>query len=218
VWRNSITLFSDAVAKNPAQTTTWSRLAEGYVASGDLTIAQYYYENAARFGPLDADARHNLAKIYLMVGEYDKAYREIWWLLLRGDQSRVNVLLLGEYYYRIGTYQEAEQYILSYLEEYPVDPHGLYLLGRVYFMTGNFGSAREFYSRAVFEGSVSPDLYYSIACLESKEGHPDQSFAALTAAFERGLTSKNMHEDERCLIGLKNDPKLRGIIRLSVGE
>lgn len=218
VWRDSISLFSDAVAKYPNQPNTWERLAEGYVASGDLTIAQYYYENAARFGELDSDARHNLARIYLMAGELDKAYREIWWLMRNGDQSKVNQLLLGEYYYRIGSYQEAEQNITAYLEEYPTDSHGLYLLGRVYFTIGNLGSAREFYSHAVMEGSTSPDLFYSIACLESVEGHRDQSLAALTTAFEKGLTSKNMHDDKRCLAGLNNDPRLREITRQNLGE
>ncbi len=218
VWRNSISLFSDAVAKNPNQTTTWSRLAEGYVATGDLTMAQYYYENAARFGSLDGDARHNLAKIYLMAGEYDKAYQEIRWLLLRGGESKVNLLLLGEYYYRIGSYVEAEQNITLYLEEYPGDSHGLYVLGRVFFMTGNFGSARELFANAVIAGSTSPDLFYGIACLESIEGHPDQSLAALTTAFEKGLKSKNMHDDEQCLAGMKGDQRLREVIRQYLGE
>lgn len=218
VWRNSITLFSDAVAKYPNQTNTWSRLAEGYISSGEFTIARYYYENAARFGELDADARHNLAKIYLITGEYDKAYQHIWWLLLRGDQSRVNMILLGEYYYRIGSYPESEEYITSYLEEYPGDLHGLYLLGRVYFMTGNMGFAREFYNRALTEGSTSPDLFYAVACLESMEGYPEQSFAALTTAFEKGLKAKNMHDDEKCLSVMKGDPRLKDIIWRYIGE
>lgn len=218
VWRNSISLFSDAVTKYPDQTDTWSRLAEGYVSSGDLAIAQSYYEKAARFGPLDADARHNLAKIYLVAGEYDKAYQQIWWLLLRGDQSKINILLLGEYYYRIGSYPEAEQYLSSYLEEFPTDSHGLYLLGRVFFMAGNFAAARELYYHAAAEASNSPELYYGIACLESMEGHPDQSFAALATAVEKGLTSRHLREDERCLVGMRGDQRLAQMIRNVIGE
>jgi tetratricopeptide (TPR) repeat protein len=218
VWRNSISLFSDAVAKYPNQTNTWSRLAEGYVAAGDLAIAQYYYENADRFGPLDADARHNLARIYLIAGEYDKAYQQIWWLLLRGDQDRVNLVLLGEYYYRTRSYPEAEQYLTSYLEEYPGDTHALYLLGRVFYMTGNFVQAREYYARAVLEDGSSPEIFYGIACLESLEGHAEQSQAALKTAFEKGLSSKNLHEDERCLAGMQNDPRIQPMIRQAAGE
>lgn len=218
VWKNSITLFSDAVAKYPEQMTTWARLAEGYVAAGDLAIAQHYYEKAALFDDLDGDARHNLAKIYLMGGEYDKAYQQIWSLLQGGDSSSVIMLLLGEYNYRIGSYSEAEQQIMSYLDEYPTDSNGLYLLGRVYFSTGNNGAAREFYNRAITEGSVSPDLFYSFACLEAIEGYPEPAFAYLTKAFEYGLTSRNMHDEERCLAELKGDQRLRQMIREQLGE
>lgn len=216
VWKNSISLFSDAVDKYPNQTNTWSRLAEGYVAAGDLAIARHYYEKAAQFGSLDADARHNLARIYLLDGEYDKAYQEIWAIL--GDQGRVSLLLLGEYYYRIGSYPEAEKEIMSYLDAYPTDSNGLHLLGLVYFTTGNHGAAREFYSRAVTEGGVSPDLFYSIACLEAVEGQAEPAFGSLQKAFENGLTSRNMHDDERCLAVLKGDPRLRQMIREQLGE
>lgn len=156
VWKNSITLFSDAVAKYPNQMTTWARLAEGYVAAGDLAIAQHYYEKAVQFGALDSDARHNLAKIYLLGGEYDKAYQQIWSLLQGGNNGTVSQLLLGEYNYRIGSYSEAEQQIMAYLDEYPNDSNGLYLLGRVYFSSGNSGAARELYTSAINAGGGQP--------------------------------------------------------------
>lgn len=218
VWRNSISLFSDAVAKSPNQTNTWSRLAEGYVASGDLAMAQHYYENAARFGELDADARNNLARIYLMEGEYDKAHKEILWLLRNVIQGKINLLLLGEYYYRIGSYPEAVQYISSYLEAYPQDSLGLYLLGRISVMTGDFAQAREYYFLAAATESASADLFYGIACLESMEGNREKSEQALKKAFERGIKFKNMQQDERCLTGMKEDPRFKEIIRQYIGE
>lgn len=216
VWGNSITLFSDAVAKYPFQMTTWARLAEGYVAAGDLALAEHYYGKAAQFGSLDSDARHNLARIYLLDGEYDKAYQEIWTIL--GDQGSVSMLLLGEYHYRTGSYSEAEEEITTYLDEFPTDANGWYLLGRVYFTTGKLAAAREFYSRAITEGGVSPDLFYSLACLESIQGGAEPAFAALQKAFASGLTSRNMHDDERCLAVLKADPRLRQLIREQLGE
>ncbi len=215
VWKNTISLFSDAVAKYPDSTDAWSRLAEGYVASGDLTMAQYYYENGARFGSLDGDARHNLAKIYLLTGEYEKAYQHIWWLMLNGDRSKI---LIGEYFYRIGSYPEAFEYIFSYLEENPGNSDAFYLLGRVHFMTGNYQQARENFNHAVNLEESSASLYYGIACLEAVEGHPVKSFEALKTAFEKGLKSKNIHEDEKCLAWIKSDPRLRQLIWQTLGE
>jgi len=107
---------------------------------------------------------------------------------------------------------------VSYLEEYPRDAHGLYLLGRVYWMSGDFGQAKEYYSRAVAEESPSPELYYGIACLETLEGHSDQSLGTLKTAFEKGLSARNLHEDERCLARMQGDPRLRQMIRQAVGE
>lgn len=216
VWKSSITLFSDAVAKYPNQTSTRSRLAEGYVASGDLLLAKSNYEKAAILGELDADARHNLARIYLLTGEYNKAYGHISWLLLHGDENSVNQRLLGEYYYRIGSYPEAEHYTGSYLDTYPADPYALYLLGRIYFVTGDLGLAREAFGRAAKEEGASADLFYSIACLEALEGHSEQSLAAMETAFAKGTI--NLHEDERCLSILKNDPRIAELLRQNPGE
>lgn len=218
VWRNSISLFSDAVAKYPDNAKALSHLAETYVMLDDLEMARIFYEKAANIGHLTLGARHNLAKIYLIAREYDKAYQEISWLLLAGDQNKTNPLLIGEYYYGVGLYTEAEQYLSSYLYENSNDSHALYLLGRVNYLTGNWGLAREFYDRALKEGSATPDLYYAVACLEFMEGYSDQSLNTLKKAFENGLKSRNMHEDEKCLTWIKNNPRFRQLILRAMGE
>jgi tetratricopeptide (TPR) repeat protein len=161
---------------------------------------------------------HNLAKIYLLAGEYDKAYQHIWLLLLRGGQQKINLLLLGEYYYRVGSYPEAEQSLASYLEEFPGDTNASYLLGRTCFKMGSYDQAREYYARAAMEASPKPELLYSIACLESMAGNPDKSNTALTSAFGKGLSYKALHEDEQCLAWLQKDPGLHQIILRSVGN
>jgi tetratricopeptide (TPR) repeat protein len=202
VWRNSISLYSDVVAKYPDNAKALSYLAETYIMVDDLEMARLFYEKAANIGHLTVGARHNLAKIYL----------------LAGNKSKTALLLIGEYYYRIGSYPEAEQYLSSFLDENPNDSHALYLLGRVNYLTGNFGLAREFYARAVKDGSATPDLYYAVACLQLMEGNSDQSLDALTKAFENGLNSKNMHEDEKCLTWIKNNPSFRQLIWRALGE
>jgi tetratricopeptide (TPR) repeat protein len=147
-----------------------------------------------------------------LAGEYEKAYEHIWWLLLRGDKSRVNMALLGEYYYRTGVYLEAERYLLSYLEEFPTAAHELYLLGRVYFSAGELEMARETYSRAILEGSATPELFYGLACLEFKAGQTEKSLSAMRTSLENGLRDQDLHEDEQCYAALQDNPLSRQLL------
>ena len=229
VWRNSISLFSDLAAKYPEKSASWARLAEGYIAAGDLSIAQHYYEKAISLGPVDNDGLYNLVQIYFEKGMYSKAYEQVWMILLRGDQANRGMLLLGEYYYRTGDFSEAKEKLLQFLSESPSSSHGLYLLGQTYLMTGHNEQAIENYQKALTAdgnrdgamlaaGGNHAAMLYSLACAELRLGHQEQASAALQASFERGLVFKEFQGSDRCLQDMQTDPRIWEIIRLHSRE
>jgi len=218
VWKDTVSLFSDAVEKYPAQSTTWSRLAEGYVADGNFKRARSCYEKAASLGELDFDANYNLVQLYFDAGEYPTAYRHIWGMLLSVAQSKRAMLLLGEYHFYTGAYAEAEKYLQMFLQDYPDSVHGLYELGQVYLTTGPVERAGEYFTKALDVGGNHPRLYFSVACVELRQGHMDRSVAALQTAFERGLSAKDLHKGDSCLDDLRSVPRLRQLIQQHVGE
>jgi tetratricopeptide (TPR) repeat protein len=226
VWRNSITLFSDLTAKYPDQSTSWARLAEGYIASGDISIAQHYYEKATVLGPVDNDGLYNLVQIYFEKGLLDKAYEQIWMMLLRGDQANRGMLLLGEYYFRTGEEEKAKEKLSQYLSYSPDSSHGLFLLGQACLMTGHDEQAGGYFRKSliVSENSSGTMLkasenqaatLYSLACAELHLGRTAQATAALQAAFEKGL---NLKGSDRCLQDMQAEPHLREMIQQHGGE
>lgn len=218
VWRNSVALFSDLVAKYPDQSASWSRLAEGYIATGDISLAQYYYEKAVLLGGLDNDGIYNLVQIYFEKGAFAQADELIGAMLSRGDQANRGTLLLGEYHYRTGNYEEAENNLLQYLATAPDSAIGLYLLGQTYLMTGYTAQAYELYQKSLAAGGTHAGLMYSLSCAELRLGNPDRAAAALRAAFERGLPAKDLKNADACLQEMRSVPGLREIIRQHGGE
>ena len=97
VWQNSITLFSDAVIKAQYQLNPLLGLAEGYRAAGNNDMALKYYEEASKYGYLSADVSRDLARIYLDLGDLEKAHSHIWSFLLKSSNPKDGLLLLDEY-------------------------------------------------------------------------------------------------------------------------
>jgi hypothetical protein len=105
-----------------------------------------------------------------------------------------------------------------FLQDYPDSVHGLYELGQVYLTTGATERAREFFSKTFAVGGSHPRLFYSMACVELRQGRVDQSVAALQTAFERGLSAKDLRQGDSCLVDLRNESRLRQLIQQYVKE
>jgi hypothetical protein len=217
VWMDSITLFGDAVAKYPNEASALSRLAEGYVAAGDLNKARGLYESARLKGTLDDLAVYNLVQIYFEQKEFDAAYKLISEIQPGNEKIMRKSLLLGEYLYRIGNYPDAEENLLAHLAQEPDSAHGLYLLGQTYLMTGYTERAGELYYKAVAAGGDNAGLFFALACAESMQGHVGKSLAALESALRNGLSSKDLQEGEGCLKNIRNGPRYRQLFQQYLG-
>jgi len=218
VWRNSVFLFSDLVAKYPAESASWARLAEGYIAEGDISLAQHYYEKASSLGPLDNDGIYNLVQIYFEKRMNAHAFAQIELLLRNEDQANRGQLLLGEYHYRTGNFAKAEEVLRQFLAGSPRSAHGLYLLGQICLITGRPGQAGESYQKALEAGGDHSGLFFSIACTELREGRPARATAALQAAFARGLAGKDLQGPDICLQEMLAEPGLAAMIRQQTGK
>jgi len=212
VWQNTISLFSDAVVKVPNQSDPWSRLAEGFVAIGNLAAAQQYYERSASLGLLDSEAKFNLAQIYLDRNEFTNAYNFIKSLEAEGEKFKYTEFFLGEYYFRTGSFQDAEKHLRAYLAKSPDDDGALMTLGQVYVMTGNREMARQYFAKAVMTGKNNPVLYYALAGLESMENNIDQSLAYLQKALSLGFNKKEYLLQDPQLENVRRDPRFGTLI------
>lgn len=220
VWKDTITLFSDMVEKVPDQYITWDGLAEGYRAAGDMETALQYYEMASKYGLLREIELYHLAQIYLKKGEYEKAYKHIWGLILKNPKS-TNIegfRLLGEYYLLIGEYAEAEKQLLTYLDKTPDSPEGLFTLAKVYFEKQEYHKSRELFSKVLNSGGDSAELYFAIARLESKEGNIDLSLENMQKALKQGFADRELLERDKSLLHARRDPRFDRMVNIYLGK
>ncbi len=213
VWRDTITLFSDAVNKIPNQPEPLSRLAEGFIHAGEIATAKELFEKAVTLGALDDESKFNMGLLYLDLEKYDKVYEFITKQMKSDPNFKDTRLFLGEYYYRTGAFPAAEKELLAYLTRNPDAEHGLLVLGRVYFKMGNNLKAREYYYKAVNNGGSNPELFYSVAILESVAGDIEKSLFYLQKALSLGFSKRGVLEGDPSLDKVRRDPRFQQLFQ-----
>ena len=114
IWRNSYTLWTDAVEKCPDSNTANAMMGVVYMDLGMDEKASEYLEKAVQILPYDYLSRNNLGIVYGRLEQPEKALRELMtamWLKPEDDSIKVN---LGVFYQRQKEYTKAEE-VLNYL-------------------------------------------------------------------------------------------------------
>jgi tetratricopeptide (TPR) repeat protein len=73
VWRDRITLWSDAAAKSPAKARPHSNLGVALKKAGRLDEAVFHFSETIRLDPEFYEAYNNLANSYILLGRYEEA-------------------------------------------------------------------------------------------------------------------------------------------------
>lgn len=212
VWKNSITLFSDAVKKDPNQFLLLIGLAEAYRTVGNTGEAIRYYEKASIHGFLSEVESYHMAQAYLRQGDHEKAYKHIWGFMLKNRDSKEGFLMLGEYYGMTGNYAEAEKQLLTYLQAVPDAPDGLFILGKIYYMQGDINRAGQYFNKALSTGDNSPNLHFAMACTAALEGNVKLSLVHIRQALDNGFTDIDLLEHHADLATVRKSPMFSRLI------
>lgn len=102
VWQNSLTLWTDAVEKDPSNTLACLALAVGYHRYGKLDTAGIFYERALSLDPSSPEVLQNIGVYYQITGNYEKAGAALLKLTRDYPQLPQGFVLLGDYLFRIG--------------------------------------------------------------------------------------------------------------------
>ncbi|MDA8430896.1 MAG: hypothetical protein M0T70_16700 [Geobacteraceae bacterium] len=211
VWRSTVTLFSDAVAKSPNQYIPWIGLAAGYHAEGNLEEALRCCDIASKYGYLDANDAFAIARIYLERGEPDKAYTFIWGGILK-SRTTEGKLLLGLYYGMKGNLDEAEKQLLNYLKTSDKSAEGLTALAKVYLIRGDLQKAAVYAERGLVADPNLPEAYIVEACVAGTKNDLPRSIALLNGAVQHGFADWQQLEDMDCLAAVRNDPSFKHLL------
>jgi tetratricopeptide (TPR) repeat protein len=141
IWRNSFTLWTDAVEKYPESNTANALMGVVYMDLGMDEKAAEYLEKAVQVLPYDYLSRNNLGIVYGRLEQPEKALKELltaMWLKPEDDSIKVN---LGVFYQRQKEYAKAEEVLNYLLSKNPKHAQLHFRLGMVYKDAGRYEEA-----------------------------------------------------------------------------
>ena len=148
-WRNTITLFKNAVNVTENNYKALNNVGAALIDKGKYDEALSYFDEALRIYPEKTDARNNLANMLFLQGKPDEAifhYNEILKINPRKTDVRNN---LANVLSSQGKFDEAVLYYKQAIEINPEYADAQYNLANVLSVQGKFGEAVLHYKEAI---------------------------------------------------------------------
>ncbi|MBW2058333.1 MAG: tetratricopeptide repeat protein, partial [Deltaproteobacteria bacterium] len=149
IWKDSFTLWSETLARDPKNTVAMNGLGVLYLENGTNDKALEVLEGAAEINPSDPLIRNNLGIAYERIGEYEKSeeqYQRALSLSPGHYEARIN---LSNLYAKRGDFQKAIRTLRLLVEERPGDAFLYFRLGVVCEEAGRFDEAIGSYMRSM---------------------------------------------------------------------
>jgi len=149
IWKNTYTLWADAVAKQPDNHIALCGLAVVFNRAEEYEAARKLLERAVSNAPYDYKSLNNLGITYFHLGHRDKAFRAYQKALSLDPYMREAHVNLALLYIKREQYGAAESVYLHFLQRRDKDANMHYLLGELYRRMGRFADAKSRYEMAV---------------------------------------------------------------------
>ncbi len=212
-WKDSLTLWSDAVIKEPASAKAWEILAGVYTTSGDMVESQQAYEQGFRLDPQNSEILQGLGALYTQKGELDKGFNLLKKLVEVTPAYVTGWASLGTNYMKRGNYAEAEK---AYKRAQTLQPDAMQvvmLLGNLALIQGHLDQARSYYNQVEATEKNNPESALQLACMEAQVGRTDEAFAWLEKSLQRGYRDYSKLQNEQQLSSLWQDPRFNYLLQ-----
>ncbi len=212
VWKNDLTLWSDAAQKTPSHYVALYGWAQALQNSGDLDGALREYLRILQQNPRHLDTLTHLGMLYrsknlpLMGRPYLLDVIRYYPKLASG------YLELGTNYYLTNDLADAEQAFLKALALQPRSREASINLGLISLRTRRLAEARGYFQKAVALGGTNAELEYNLACVESLSGHHPESLQHLEAAFRLGFRNKASVINDRDLDAVRSTAAFHALV------
>jgi Flp pilus assembly protein TadD len=141
IWRNSYTLWADAVEKYPESNTANALMGVVYMDLQMDEKAVEHLEKAVKILPYDYQSRNNLGIVYRRLGQPEKALKELATAIyLRPDDDSIKINL-SVFYHRQKEFRKAEEVLNYLLSKRPKDAQLYFRLAMVYKDGGQYEQA-----------------------------------------------------------------------------
>ncbi|MBC8017782.1 MAG: tetratricopeptide repeat protein [Verrucomicrobia bacterium] len=213
IWRDSLTLWSDAAVKTPTSAWVWGHYGEALIVSGLVDASRQAYERGLDLDSANIIVLDGLGSLYNVTGELDKGLFLLKKLLEQRPDYVTGWASLGTNYLKRGNYVEAQK---AYNRAQALQPEAWQvnmLQGNLALTQGLLDRARDHYNQVEAKGYNYPESAYQLACVESQAGHKDEALAWLEKAFRRGFSDYNKLYDNRQLSILWQEPRFNYLLQ-----
>ena len=184
VWKDELSLWSDAVSKAPGQYRAHMHLGGALEQQGRMREALQSYEQAARIAPAVVEVHYNRGNALRALGRIEEAinaYRAA--LALNPDHTETQINL-AELYRRLNQVELAAELLLRARDLKPGSADIQRRLGTVYKAQGRIQEAEAAYLRALELDPGLAEACYNLANLYAVQGKEQQAIALYRRALE----------------------------------
>jgi tetratricopeptide (TPR) repeat protein len=212
VWRNSVTLWSDAVAKVPDSSRIWGHLGNAHAAASNYRLAMDAFSRGLELDPENDQILYSSGAMYLLLGDNQQAYTLLKKLVDLLPNHIMGLVSFGDVCVKRGEYAEAEKNYLTAHNLQPDAVEPLIALGNTAVITDRLADARTYFLQAEKVDEGHPDIAYNMACVESMSGRIDSALAWLEKALQRGYGDEYDLRTNRELAMVRADIRFEQIL------
>lgn len=195
VWKNELSLWLDAVKKEPEGATPHNQLGAAYTELGDTEKAFAQFQIALRINPEYPDAHTNIGLLYYRMNQVDKAiehFRKSLQLKPASPETHNNI---GLAYASLGKLDQAVAAFQESLRFKSIQPGVYNNLGEAYEKMGLLDKAIEQYRTALRLQANNAEAYNHLGIAFAKKGMVDEALGYFQEALRLDPRNTNFHNN-----------------------
>ncbi|MFC1607923.1 tetratricopeptide repeat protein [Candidatus Latescibacterota bacterium] len=194
VWRDDLSLWSDAAEKSPNRARPYYNIGLAHKKSGKNDEAIYYFNKALRINPNHTNARNNIGEIYFSLRRFDEAIVEYRKAVDADPKFYIAPNNIGNAYLAQGNFDKAVEAYKESIAIFPYFTKSFNGLGRAYYFLGRFDDAVK-----QFREALMYDENYSTAVINMGEtllhqGKTDEALVYLRKAVRLAPRNRRARE------------------------
>lgn len=213
-WRNGVTLWSDAVLKEPDSDHAWEHLGEAlHKLANDPEGALKAYERGHAINPDNTEILQGLGDVHTERGDLDRGLEYLKRLIALKPYYVTGWASLGYNQELRGAYGEAEKAYLQALRLQPEAMQVVTLLANLAIKQKQPEKARSYLIHLENAGWLEPAMAFRMACLDAQSGNSQSAMAWLEKALGLGFNDYRAIETSPELSAIRNDPRFDALLR-----
>ncbi|MCP4572804.1 MAG: tetratricopeptide repeat protein [bacterium] len=207
VWRNNLTLFEHALARNPDNPMAHTFLGLGLEVRDRPVEAAAAYGRAIDLNPDHHVARFQLGRLLAQQGDPAGAVRHYEASLIAYEDAADVRRDLGNQYFLLGDHERAAAHLERALELEPGNRGAMTNLALACLAREEFDEAETLLQEVASAAPEDPHVRYNLACVAARQGRAAAAAVRLEEALDLGFTAWEAIEADPDLARLRASPE-----------